>query len=178
MIRFLKSLFKQEDLIIPKTSLEHRLFIEKAMSIIGTSVETFGFVRHDIKIEEYFSKVTYRKGKLYIQIKGTTYPTDYPYSYNIVLGVGESENFNEWDWNSIALWRLINKMENKNDSKEYDFPFNDKIEISILNAKNELLKYADSFMKNDLKLFNEVLSEQNITREKYKLNLPDNKLNN
>jgi len=102
--------------------------------------------------------------KQYIKISGSTYPTDYPYCYNIILGEGDSEEMIEWDWNSIALWRLKSKIEPTAEAKEYEFPFGDKVKSSISNANKELIKYADAFLCGNLTLFYKVRSEQNKER--------------
>ncbi len=97
----------------------------------------------------------------------------YLYSYNIVLGEGDSDDFLEWDWNSIALWRLKNKIDPTTKAKEYEFPYGDKVKVSISNANKKLLKYADTFLRGDLTLFYETRSEQNKGRESYKIHTPD-----
>jgi len=100
---------KTETVKTNKPSPEQTLFADNVLEIISPTVETFGFVRHKTEIEECFTTVIFRKDKQYIKISGSTYPTDYPYSYNVILGEGDSEDVYEWDWNSIALWRLKTK---------------------------------------------------------------------
>jgi len=156
-----------------KPSPEQTLFADNVLEIISPTVETFGFVKHRIKIEEHFSTIIFRKDKQYIKISGSTYPTDYPYSYNVILGEGDSEDFYEWDWNSIALWRLKTKKDPKVKAKEYEFPYGDKVKLSVSNANKELLKYADTFLYGDMTLFYETRSEQNKNREPYKIHTPD-----
>ena len=86
-----------------KPSPEQTLFADNVLEIISPTVETFGFVRHRTEIENHFTTIIFRKDKQYIKINGSTYPTRYPYSYNLILGDGDSEDFSEWDWNSIAF---------------------------------------------------------------------------
>jgi len=152
-----------------KPSPEHVLFTETVLEIITPTVEKFGFIKHWTEIEKHFTKIIFRKDKQYIKISGSTYPTDYPYSYNIILGEGDSEDFHEWDWNSTTLWRLKSKIDPKTKAKEFEFPFGDKVKFSVLNAEKELLKYADTFLCGDLTLFYETRSEQNKNREPYKI---------
>jgi hypothetical protein len=85
-------------------------------------------------------------------MSGSTYQTDYPYSYNIVLGDGDSENIFEWDWNSIALWRLKNQIDLTTKDKEYVFPLGGKVKFSLPHAHKQLLKFADTFLRGDLTL--------------------------
>ena len=164
---------KTETVKTSKPSPELILFADTVLEIISPTVEKFGFVRHRTEIETYLTTIIFRKEKQYIKISGSTYPTDYPYSYNIVLGDGDSEDFFEWDWNSIALWQLKNKTDPRAKAKEYEFPFSDKIKYSISHANKELLKYADTFLQGDLTLFYETRSEQNKSREPYKIYTPD-----
>lgn len=164
---------KTETLKASKPSTEHILFANTVLEIITPTVDKFGFVRHRTEIEEHFTTIIFRKGKQYIKISGSTYPTDYPYSYNIILGEGDSEDFYEWDWNSIALWRLKTKIDTKAKAKEFEFPYGDKVKFSIANAEKELLQYADTFLRGDLTLFYETRSDQNKSREPYKVHISD-----
>lgn len=76
-----------------KPSPEHTLFADTVLEFISPTVEKFGFVRHRIEIEAYLTTIIFRKDKQYIKVSGSTYPTDYPYSYNIILGEGDSGDF-------------------------------------------------------------------------------------
>src|SRR5688572_3033733 len=164
---------KTETVKTRKPSPEQTLFADNVLEIISPTVEQFGFVRHRTEIETHFTTIIFRKDKQYIKVSSSTYPTDYPYSYNIVLGDGDSEDFTEWDWNSTALWRLKKKIDPAVKAKEYEFPLGDKVKFSISNANKELLKYADPFLRGDLTLFYETRSEQNKDREPYKIYTPD-----
>jgi hypothetical protein len=156
-----------------KPSPEHILFADTVLEIITPTVDKFGFIRHRTEIEEHFTTIIFRKDKQYIKISGSTHPRDYPNYYNVVLGEGDSEDFNEWDWNSIALWRLKTKIDPKAKAKEFEFPYGDKVKYSIANANKELLKYADTFLRSDMTLFYETRSEQNKNREPYKIHSAD-----
>ncbi len=74
-----------------KSPSPHRLFSKVALQIIGPTVEQYGFVKHKKKAEKFFTEIIFRKNSQYIQISASTYPTDYPYFYNIILG----------DWQAI-----------------------------------------------------------------------------
>jgi hypothetical protein len=164
---------KTETVKTNKPSPEQTLFADTVLEVISPTVEKFGFVRHRTEIDKHQTTIIFRKDKQYIKISGSTYPTDYPYSYNIILGDGDSEDFYEWDWNSVALWRLKTKLEPNTKAKEYDFPTGDKVSFSVLHANNELIKYADTFLTGDLALFYETRSEQNKNREPYKVYTQD-----
>lgn len=156
-----------------KPSPEQTLFADTVLEIISPTVEKFGFTRHKTNVNTYSSNIVWKKDKQYIKAESTNYPTDYPFYYNIVLGEGDSEDFFEYDWNSIALWRLKKMIDPTVKAQEYEFPLGDKVNLSISNANKELLKYADTFLRGDLTLFYETRSEQNKGRELYKIHTPD-----
>jgi len=156
-----------------KPSSEQILFAENVLEIISPTIKKFGFTRHRTEIEKYLTTIIYRKEKQYIKISGSTYPTDYPYCYNIILGEGDSEDFYEWDWNSIALWRMKNKIDPKIKASEFEFPYGNSVKFSLENANMELQKYGLTFLNGDLKLFLEIRKEQNKNREPYKIHSPD-----
>ncbi len=156
-----------------KPSPEQSLFAEAVLEIISPTAEQFGFVRHRTKIEKYLTTITFRKDNQYIKISGSTFPMDYPSSYNIILGVGDSEDFLEWDWNSVALWRLKAKIDSTAKAMEYEFPLGKNVRQSISNANEELLKYAHTFLNGNLSVFYEARSEQNKDREPYKIHTRD-----
>lgn len=84
----------------------HRQFVKQAKTVIGETVLSYGFKLHREEYEKWFSTIIYRREEHYIKIAVNTHFRNQPSVYNIVLGEGDSENFMEWDWNSIALWRL------------------------------------------------------------------------
>jgi hypothetical protein len=164
---------KTEMVKTKKPSPDQILFAETALEIISPTVEKFGFERHRTEIEEYSTTIIYRKDDQYIKISASTYPTDYPYCYNLILGEGDSEDVYEWDWNSIALWRLKRSIDNKTKASEFEFPYGKAVKFSLENANSELLKYGQTFLNGDLNLFRKVRKEQNKAREPYKISTPD-----
>ena len=164
---------KSESVEILKASAEQTLFAENALEILSPIIESFCFERIKTKIEKYSTQIIFKKENQYIKICSSTYPTDYPYSYNIVLGEGDSESFPETDWNSIALWGLKKQIEPNSKAKEYDFPYNEKVAFSIENAKDELIKFGISFLKGHLEEFYKARKEQNRNREPYKIHRKD-----
>jgi hypothetical protein len=170
---FLKGTKKAKSERTEKPSPEQKIFSEKAMEIVIPTFEQFGFKKHRIEIEKHSSIIIYRKDNQYLKISSTTYPTDYPYYYNIILGEGNSEDVFEYDWNSIALWRFKNTIELKSKTSEYSFPTKKGVESSLKNANSELLKYGQTFLNGDLDLFHKIRKEQNQNREPYKIYSPD-----
>lgn len=166
---FIKGIKKAKSEKAEKPSPEQKLFSKKAMEIVIPTFEQFGFKKHRIEIGKYGSIIIYRKNKQYLKITGSTYPTDYPYSYNIILGEGDSEDVYEYDWNSIAIWRFKDRIELKSKATEYEFPTKKEVESSFANANAELLKYGQTFLNGDLNLFHEIRKELNQKREPYKI---------
>jgi hypothetical protein len=164
---------KNETVETEKASTEQIFFAEKTLEILSSNIESFGFERTKTKIEKYFTEIIYKKDKRYIKVSSSTYPTDYPYCYNIIFGEGDSENFPETDWNSIALWKLKKFIEPNSVAKEYEFPFNEKVKFSLENANVELLKFGKTFLNGEMEKFYEVRKEQNANREPYKIHSKD-----
>lgn len=170
---FFKRKKKETQKVKEYPSPEQQEFFDAAISIFTPFLIEDGFVLTKTEINQYSSIITFRKNTQYIKINSSTYPRDYPYSYNIILGDGDSENFFECDWNSIALWRLKQKIEPAAEVQEYSFPYGDKIIYSLIHAKSELIKYGYKFLKGDLTLFLDARKEQNLNREPYKVYSPD-----
>jgi hypothetical protein len=156
-----------------KPSPEQKRFAETVLEIISPSIADYGFLVHRTEIATHYATVIFRKDKCYIKVNSSTYPRDYPYFYNVILGEGDSEDFFEYDWNSVALWRLKVKIDPELKEQEYSFPVGDKVKFSVNNANQELLKYGIAFLQGDLELFYEARKEQNSNRESYKILSPD-----
>ena len=152
-------------------SPEQLAFCETAVALFTPVLKEKGFDLEKTNVKKYFTGITYRKGTQYIEITGTTYPTDYPYAYNIILGDGDSDDFFEHDWNSIALWRI--KASTDPTAKEYDFPYDEDILRSLEHARNELLTFGSTFLSGNLSDFIEARKSQNKDREPYRISYAD-----
>lgn len=150
-------------------SQEHLEIAKSARDILGEVIEPFGFQLHREEVEKEFTTLTYRHAKRYIKLSATTHWHDHPSHYNIILGEGDSEDVFEYRWNSVALWRLKKELDPTAKAKSYPFPFDDKVEPSLIHAKEELLQYGDSFLNNDLTLFHKIRKEQNEDAEPIKV---------
>ena len=170
---FIKGNKKAKSEKTEKPSPEQKLFSEKAIEILIPTFEQFGFKKHRIEIEKHSSTLIYRKKKQYLKISSSTYPRDYPYHYNIILGEGDSEDFYEWDWNSITLWKFKEKIDPKSEASEYSFPTEKSLKLSFKNANSELLEFGKTFLNEELTLFHEIRKEQNKNREPYKIHSTD-----
>jgi hypothetical protein len=156
-----------------RPSPAHIAFAKSAREIIGNTIKQFGFKFYRKEIISWHTSIIYRKNKQYIEIAANTHPIDAPSYYNIVLGEGDSDDFMEWDWNSVALWRIKEAVEPSAKISEYSFPRDEKIVYSLTHAKEELLKYGNTFLEGDLTLFHKIRKEQNKGREPYKIHQPD-----
>jgi len=155
-----------------KKFIEHKLFITKVRNIFEKSMLNFNFVEHTYSIDTYGSDIIYKNNDLYIKISANTHPMDGYYSYNIILGEGSSDDFFEYDWNSIALWRLINYKSKNDNAGPYEFPSDTDAEQNIINAHNDLVKYGNDFLNNKIEIFITVRKLQNRDREPYKIHKP------
>lgn len=133
----------------------------------------YGFKMTKNELKKYSSIITFRKETHFIKISGSTHPMDYPDSYGIVLGDGDSEDWFEFNWNSIALWKIIRNMEPTSQAKEYPFPYGDKIISSLTTAKEDLLKYCHTFLIGDLTTFYEIRKKENQDKEPMRVASPD-----
>jgi|GEM_PF-727278 len=150
-------------------SIEQKLFAEIVLEVIAPTLERYDFVKHIVEVKTYSTNIVFRKSKQYIEIHSTNYPLDYPYHYNILLGEGDSENFSESDWNSIALWQLAKTIDTNALTSAYDFPNGENVKPSIEQAIEDLLTYGGSFLKGDLTQFNIARSQINQQRRPYKI---------
>lgn len=152
-----------------KPSLKQKLFSEKAMKIVIPTFEKFEFKKHNIEIGKGFSTITYRKKEQYLKISSTTHPKDYPHSYWISLGEGNSEDIFEYDWNSVTLWDFQKEIKPNQELSNNDFPIESELKSSLENAKTELLEFGETFLKGDLSLFYKIRKERNEKKEPYKI---------
>jgi hypothetical protein len=155
-------------------SWEQKVFAGNVLLILAPTVKGFGFKEIISKSDKYSTTIVFRKKKQYIKISSTSYPTDYPYYYNVILGEGDSNNFFEYDWNSIAIWRLAQIVEASKNISAYNFPvgdplFESTIKLSLENANKHLLEYGIDFLEGDLTLFYQARKKLNQDRESYKI---------
>ncbi|HTI61021.1 hypothetical protein [Mucilaginibacter sp.] len=161
-----------------RSSSEQVAFAESVLLIISPTIEKFGFKRVEKTIKEYSTTITFRKRDQYIKVENSSYPTDYPYYYFIVLGEGSSDDFFEYDWNSVSLAALANIVDPTSDEISYWFPLGDSkfaetIKESIEKANQDILKYGATFLDGDLSMFYQARKKANEGREPYKISKMD-----
>ena len=157
-----------------KPSPEQKLFAKSVIKIISPPLERFQFKLHKKTVKKYSTIVVWRKEDQYIKVAGTTYPPDGLY-YNVILGEGDSDNFFEYDWNSVAIWALAEIIAPKAKVFSYDFPFGDNVASSLKAANDDLLLYGETFLKGDLTIFYKARAKRNKKRQPYKIHTPDEK---
>ncbi len=157
-----------------KKPSDHELaFAQTVLDIIGPTIEKHHFELHSKEIKQYSTTIIWKKKKQYIKVNSTTYPTDYPYYYNIVLGEGDSDDFFEYDWNSVAIWALARVTNPDTEVVSYDFPYDDKVKPSVEKANEHLLAYGQTFLDEDMTTFYEARKMINKDRKPYKIHSPD-----
>lgn len=164
---------KSEKVETKNASLEQINFTNYALEIFSHPLDKYGFHRQKTVIEKNSSSITFRRETNYIKIQASTYPLDMNNCYNVILGDGDSEDFFEYDWNSVALWRMKKAIYPNVKAQEFSFPLGDSAEHSLKKALNELLKFGEAFLDGDMELFLETRKAQNKDREPYKIHSPD-----
>ena len=154
-----------------KPSSEQKRFAESVLTIFSPTVEQFEFKLHKKEVKKYSATIVWKKKNQYVKVNSTTYPPDGLY-YNIILGEGDSDDFFEYDWNSVAIWALAKITEPKAKLGSYDFPFDD-VELNVKNANQDLIMYGEDFLKGDLTIFYEARKKINKKRQPYKIHKPD-----
>jgi hypothetical protein len=81
--------------------------------------ENYGFILDRTIIDKYSFEFVFKYNTLYVKLKGSSYPRDYPFYINVIVGLGK-DFYPESDKNSVALWEIMRYNGDKN-AKEYDF---------------------------------------------------------
>jgi len=89
------------------------------------------------------------------------------------LGEGDSDDFFEYDWNSVAIWALARVTNPDTEVVSYDFPYDDKVKPSVEKANEHLLAYGQTFLDEDMTTFYEARKMINKDRKPYKIHSPD-----
>ena len=147
-------------------------FETAALATFEDALASNGFMLESKKTEQYFCEIVFVNSKRYVKISANTHPRDFPPYFNIILGKG-SRKWPEFDWNSIALWRMKNLITSTNTGSTFSLEAPDKLPKLLDHAKAELLKFGAAFLSGDVTLFRQARSEQNSGREPYKIYSPD-----
>lgn len=142
------------------TSQEQIDFANGAIEILNPVMKQFGFKLLKLKIAEYSTSIIWIKGKRYININGNTHPHDSPNYYGIALGEFEKDYYHYADVDCVGLWQLKAIQEHLNRVNDTPFPSGDDIQSSLIQTKDELLKYGKPFLQGDLTQFYYARSKQ------------------
>jgi hypothetical protein len=141
-------------------------------------LEKLGFKRTRNEVSDKGFSIIYRNDERYLHFCGTLHQHDHPFYYWLCFGQG-SDEMPECDWNSTALWRMIQAVSLKDHEEHaslYDIA--DDITTAQIEEKiriNRLLceQYGAGFLSGDLSLFNKVRSAMNKGRDPYKVYSPN-----
>ncbi len=122
----------------------------KEMSVF---LRKYSFMLSKQEISEYFFRYVYRNKDMYILLKGSFHPYDYPPYLNIIAGKGE-DVFPECDINSVPLWMVIRYLTNSHCAKEYDLNFISKSNF-FKRIKSDMKSYLQSFLNGDFEMIEE-----------------------
>ena len=144
-----------------KPSRKHISFSNLALEIIGNRLEQNGFEFYRKKVEAYFTTIIWKKEKQYVKLSASDFPTDYPYTFDIILGEGDCDDFFETEWDSISISDIQRLTEPNRKYKGYDFPKKREFRAVLEKAKNELIEFGNGFLNGDLELFYEARIQAN-----------------
>ncbi len=150
----------------------HERFQRACREFVDDVLAELGFVKKEPqKPSSNFCNTTYCNGELYVQFSCTDDVRDHPVMLYVLLGEGSTEDFFEWDWSHIALWRLT---EEKNLGKKGYYLHTDNITIeeAVSHAITDLIECGQDFLSGDLKLFKKVRAKITREREPYKVHSP------
>ena len=136
-----------------KPSRKHISFSNLALEIIGNPLEKNGFKFYRKKVETYFTTIIWTKEKQYVKLSASDFPTDYPYTFDIILGEGDCDDFFESEWDSISISNIQRLTEPNKKYNGYDFPKKSEFRESLEIAKRDLLEFGNGFLNGDLELF-------------------------
>lgn len=133
-----------------------------------------GFVRRPVGRNPYrryvCRKYLYRKGDLYVEATVSFHPRDFPFCCRVVLGEG-SMGWPDCDWNSVALWRLVQATapdHYPSGVQPYAVPSPEDIAPVMLAVRDDLRQFGQDF----LAVFRSVRAVQNQERQPYNVYSP------
>jgi hypothetical protein len=132
------------------SSPEHIDFANEAVEILNPVLRKFGFNLLKVNITEYRTTIVWIKNKNYIELGGNTHPHDAPSFFGIILGEFKEDNYHYADLDCVGLWRLKAIQENLDKVNDTPFPFGANIKPSLIQIKDDLLKYGKSFLEGDM----------------------------
>ncbi|MCA9395367.1 MAG: hypothetical protein KC900_14290 [Candidatus Omnitrophica bacterium] len=151
--------------------MDKKILIEKYFQIVvdkfSQYMESNDFLLETREIQNNSAQVVFRSGSRYVKLLMNLDERDGPNYFNIVLGEGLS-TYPEADWNSIALWKLMESHSHDNVG-EYAIRLTDvkDVEKVIDLGLQDLEGYGNEFMCGKISTFRKVRGKLNRDREPY-----------
>lgn len=136
-----------------KPSRKHISFSNLALEIIGNELAKKGFDFYRKKVETYFTTIIWTKKKQYVKLSASDFPTDYPHTFDIILGEGNCDDFFETEWDSISVSEIQRLSEPNENYNGYDFSRKSEFRENLEKAKTDFLEFGNGFLNGNLELF-------------------------
>jgi hypothetical protein len=146
-------------------------FNKQAIEVFSDPLLEYGFEIEFKELKDCFCEIRFGNKEQYIKIEANIHPRDYPPCFNIILEEG-GRDFTESDWNSVALWRLKNLIDQNDQGKEYKLPEINKLRRAIDDSLMDLIKYNGGFLNGNLLLFKKARAIQTKNKEPFKIYTP------
>ncbi|MBK6963687.1 MAG: hypothetical protein IPH20_06975 [Bacteroidales bacterium] len=128
-------------------------FANEAIEILNPVLRQFDFKLLKLKITEYSTTIIWIRNKCYIDLGSSTHPHDAPNFYGIVLGEFKEDYYHYADLDCVGLWQLKAIQENSDNVNDTPFPIGADIKSSLIQSKEDLLKYGKGFLQGNLTEF-------------------------
>jgi hypothetical protein len=135
-------------------------FANEAIEILNPVLRQFDFKLLKLKITEYGTTIIWIRGKCYVDLQGNTHPHDSPGYFGIALGEFKEDYYHYADLDCVGLWRLKQIQENLDDVNDTPFPIGADIKPSLIQTKDDLIKYGIGFLQGDLTEFYHARNKQ------------------
>ena len=129
-------------------------FVNSAVKNIGGYLETFGFMLVNKDIDEPFSKIVWNKKDLYVILKATAHPLDYPNVTNICLENITKSEIENYENKLVPLWVMAKVQKVDSKAGERYFPFNGEYDKHTELLKEDIEMLAESFLTDNLEMYN------------------------
>lgn len=142
------------------TSKEQIDFANEAIEILNPVLGQFDFKLLKLKITEYSTTIIWLRNKCYIDLGSSTHPHDAINFYGIALGEFKEDYYHHADLDCVGLWRLKQIQEKLDDVNDTPFPIGADIKPSLIQTKDDLIKYGIGFLQGDLTEFYHARNKQ------------------
>ena len=146
--------------------LDPKQFIAQVDAAFTDAISPFGFApASENHYDDWYASRIFRSGDRYIDINANCHFRDGEPECRVILGDGP-DNWPEYDWNTIALWRLTGNGGNYPIREIEDIP------VILETMCQDLLSQAEDFLSGNIDRFLKQRAAQNSQREPYKIYSP------